>query len=262
MSYDLFEDNFVMTDEEIDALFFTARTAEKLNFKDHSIQFLNTIISKNSSLNENILKFYITIYMSIFEEFDIAIKKVQNMIDNIKVGTKLYQMRGFQQIRSDLQKKLFSYHDEYVDKVKNTLILNNEDPESQYLLFKSIGDSFRFVGIHIKADILKQKIQDARESYENAAKIAETQIGPNDPRYLRAVLNWTAFQYSFMKIRDKPISILFKCYDQGNSLLDKVSKENIQEYVAVLELMKRNMASWTSKEEEKKNEQNENDKRK
>lgn len=247
-----------MTDVEIDALFYTARTAEKLNYKDHSITFLNTIISKKPILNETILKFYIQVYMLIFEEYDIDIKKVQKIIDDMKVGTKLYQMRGLQQIRSNLQKKLISYHDEFTDKIKNTLISNNDDPVCQYLLFKSIGDSYKLVGIHIKGDILKQKIQDALESYENAVKISETEFGPTDPRYLRAILNMTAFQYAFMKIRDKPTNALFKCYNQGIALLDKVSSDKIQEFTAVLELMKRNMASWTSKEEEK-TEQNLND---
>ena len=125
------------------------------------------------------------------------------------------------------------------------------------MLFKSIGDSYKLVGIHIKGDILKQKIQDARESYENAVRISKTEFGLTDPRYLRAVLNWTAFQYAFMKIRDKPTNVLFKCYEQGMSLIDKVPREKIQEYVAILDLMKRNMASWTSKEEEK-NEKKEN----
>lgn len=254
MAYNLFEHNYLMTDGEIDALFFAARTAEKLKFKDHSVEFLKTIISKRPVLRENIIEFYVMIYTSIFEEYDNAIKKVQSIIDNTKVGAKLYQMRALQQVRSDLQNKIISIHNEFVDQIKNTLIENNDDPVCQYLLLKSIGDSYKLVGVHIKGDILKSKIQDALESYELAVQIAEKQIGPTDPKYLRAVLNWTAFQYVFMKIRDKPTNVLFKCYQQGMSLIDEVPKEKCPEYCAVLELMKRNMAAWTLNEEEDKNE--------
>ena len=240
-----------MHDREIDSLYFTAQVAHKLNFHHHSIQILDTIIEKKPQLPIEILDFYIQVYLAQLNEFANSLSLTNSKLDNADSNTKMFQIKVLQQLCSQCQSKMNKFHDQFIEKVQNQLLPSNNEMVSQFLLLKSIGDSYNIIGKYLTGEIQKRKSAIAKDSYEKAFALTKTQIDHKDPTYLKFILNWTSFQFTYIKIKETPSKTLFQAYREGVSLLDKVDPKQRQEYLRVLDAMKRNMAIVSVDEEKK-----------
>ncbi|OHT07598.1 14-3-3 protein [Tritrichomonas foetus] len=231
-----------------DDLFFLAELAKKLNFPEGSLEFLNQIIKTNPSLEPNVQKFYIDLYFEFFRSYVNVLRKIQEKID--AQGMKLGQIKLLQTIRTRYETSFVNLHNSFIDQVKNKLLSSVSDLNIQFSYLKAIGDSYQYISGHIKGETFTKKQNEAKESYEHALKIANMEFQHSDPRYLRIVLNWAVFQYRFLKLKESPTKQLFKCYQESLNLLEKVDLEKRMEFCSIMELIKTNMSTWSTKPEE------------
>merc|ERR1712242_28318 len=92
--------------------------------------------------------------------------------------------------------------------------------------------------------------ENARQSYEEAQKVAEKDLVVTHPIRLGLALNYSVFQYEVLSNPDEACKMARTAFEDAIAELDNVSEESYKDSTLIMQLLRDNLTLWTSDQEE------------
>lgn len=134
--------------------------------------------------------------------------------------------------------------DEILQLLQTKLIPATEDPESKVFYYKMQGDYYRY-----KAEYQEDRSAVAVQSekaYDEANKVAETNLSPTHPIRLGLALNFSVFCYEVKADHTKACEIAKSAFDDAIAELDTLDEESYKDSTLIMQLLRDNLTLWTS----------------
>jgi len=144
---------------------------------------------------------------------------------------------------------------EVLDLLRNILIKNlPEDQalsmtpdqlESKVFYLKMTGDYFRYMAEFV-GDADTDVKNNARTFYEKAMTLATSHFEPTHPIRLGLALNYSVCLYEISKEKSKACEVARAAFDEAISKLDKLNEASYKDSTLIMQLLRDNLALWTS----------------
>lgn len=111
---------------------------------------------------------------------------------------------------------------------------------------KMAGDYYRYLAEFISTPELKTLQQKSSEYYKQAMLIAEKIMEPTDPVRLGLALNYSVCLYEIMHNKEAACSLAKRAFDEAVLKLDCLDEQQYKDGTLILQLLRDNLALWTS----------------
>merc|ERR1712244_148548 len=92
--------------------------------------------------------------------------------------------------------------------------------------------------------------ENARKAYEEAQKVAESDLAVTHPIRLGLALNFSVFQYEVLSNPDEACKMARTAFEDAIAELDHVSEDSYKDSTFIMQLLRDNLTLWTSDGEE------------
>merc|ERR1719436_997093 len=96
----------------------------------------------------------------------------------------------------------------------------------------------------------KKASENARLAYEEASKIAKTDLVVTHPIRLGLALNFSVFYYEVLSNPEEACKMARTAFEEAIAELDNVSEESYKDSTLIMQLLRDNLTLWTSDQEE------------
>ena len=231
-------------DEQRDILWFTARIAEKTERYTECCEMVKAL----AAVDPHAIEHRDLVICSMKKQLESnlsTLSKLKQSITDKKFQSSNVQAK-VKQFITTIQQEQEHLHADFLKILIDIFLKATEDPKDQYQLNKEIGDSFLYVADILKDDARSSTIQTCHNCYEAAVRLADSFYGKSSFQYLSVVLNYCAFEYKHMNLRDHPKTIISGVYFQAMKNTSSMSADAL----SILQLIRSNVASWTHVKEE------------
>jgi len=129
--------------------------------------------------------------------------------------------------------------------------------EGKVFFHKMRGDYHRYLAEFKAGDPRKQASENALQSYQAATDIAK-ELAPVNPIRLGLALNFSVFYYEIYNAPDKACQLARQAFDDAISDTD-IGDEDYKDSTVIMQLLRDNLALWTSDSQDAKDEGNDED---
>ena len=134
-----------------------------------------------------------------------------------------------------------------IELLDSVLIPNStDDTESNVFYLKMKGDYYRYLCEFLSGSDKTDNSDKALEAYEQAQKVASSNMKVTDPVRLGLALNFSVFHY---EIRDEPKKACEMAKTSFNDAINEMEEpdqdENYKDSTLILQLLKDNISLWT-----------------
>merc|ERR1712066_359554 len=91
---------------------------------------------------------------------------------------------------------------------------------------KMKADYYRYIAEFTDGDAKKQAAENARQAYEEAAKVAEKDLVVTHPIRLGLALNYSVFQYEVLQKPDEACKMARTAFEDAIAELDNVAEDS------------------------------------
>ena len=232
-------------DERKDMLWFIVRVTERIERYDECYQMVMALVAVDSDVNAHRRSMSIAVIKVLLEQNFGALKKFRNALMEKKLQSNAIKARVNEMI-ANTEREQVMVHERFVNLLGETFMKSAADPKDQYQLHKEIGDSFVYVADVLKGEAKTKMAKRCHESYDAAIKLADQCYGKSSFEYLASMLNYCVLEYKHMNMRDHPKSLLSSVFFHAM----KNTKDMAPNALAVLQLIRSNVASWSHAAEE------------
>lgn len=227
-----------------------AKTANAIdNFKDAS-NFLQLGIESKLALKDSDQDFAINLYHDEFKKLSKQNNFIKDCSSKHPDAYSPAYIKQLQLLSSTVQQEILNLYSVcnqlFIKKIFPTAV----GPKDQIKYYKFLTDIFNFVKDLPANQERASQINSVKEYYAKALTLAEGQYPRSHPEFLKIAINYSSFQYQCIKITETPTQLLFNTYSQARREMDKLSPQEYQDSVSLLQVMRDNMAAWTFIEEE------------
>lgn len=150
------------------------------------------------------------------------------------------------QYKSQIEEELLKLCREILALLKDHLIKNSKEDEANVFYYKMQGDYYRYIAEFARSAEKEEAATKARNSYEEAYKIASNGLDATHPIRLGLALNYSVFYYEILSEREKACDMAKNAFDDAISGLDNVSDEYYKDSTLIMQLLRDNLTLWTS----------------
>nr|CDS31680.1 14-3-3 protein zeta:delta [Hymenolepis microstoma] len=148
-----------------------------------------------------------------------------------------------------LQKELNDICTDVLKLIDERLYPKCSNAEGKVFYKKMLGDYYRYKAENAKGEEHKAVVEASRLAYEDATKIAES-LSCTHPIRLGLALNYSVFYYEIMNSPDRACQLAKKAFDDAVSDVDNANEESYKDSTLIMQLLRDNLALWTSDPEE------------
>jgi 14-3-3 protein epsilon len=111
------------------------------------------------------------------------------------------------------------------------------------------GDYHRYLAEFAMGEKRKASADKSLEAYKNATEVASTDLAPTHPIRLGLALNFSVFYYEILNSPDQACHLAKQAFDDAIAELDTLSEESYKDSTLIMQLLRDNLVSHTSKKE-------------
>merc|ERR1712050_594480 len=88
--------------------------------------------------------------------------------------------------------------------------------------------------------------ENARQAYEEASKVANTDLAVTHPIRLGLALNYSVFLYEVLSEPDEACKMARTAFEDAIAELDNLAEESYKDSTLIMQLLRDNLTLWTS----------------
>lgn len=225
-----------------DALVYKAKLAEQAERFDEMVDFMKAVAKQPVELSVEERNLLSVAYKNVIG----SRRASWRIISSIEQKGESDKLNLIQNYKGKIEKELEDICSDILDIIKNELIPNTESEEGKVFYHKMKGDYHRYLAEFQTADVRKESAALALEAYENASKIANTDLPPTHPIRLGLALNFSVFYYEILNSPDRACHLAKLAFDDAIAELDTLSEESYKDSTLIMQLLRDNLTLWTS----------------
>jgi 14-3-3 protein epsilon len=152
--------------------------------------------------------------------------------------------------KGEIEGEILRYCNEIIQLVDSHLLGRAAAHESKVFYHKMKGDYFRYICEFARGATLEDASQNALQSYQAAADIADAELQATHPTRLGLALNYSVFYYEIIKETTKACEMARKAFDEGLPNVDELEGDSYKDSTLILQLLRDNISLWTAEAED------------
>merc|ERR1711862_46022 len=140
-----------------------------------------------------------------------------------------------------------------LDKICNTILKLLDDKlipkasggESKVFYQKMKADYYRYIAEYKDGDDKKGAAESARLAYEEAQKVAQSDLPVTHPIRLGLALNYSVFQYEVLSNPEEACKMARTAFEDAIAELDNVAEDSYKDSTLIMQLLRDNLTLWT-----------------
>ncbi|KAK7930676.1 hypothetical protein WMY93_007071 [Mugilogobius chulae] len=224
-----------MAEEE---LLFMAKLAEQAERYDDMADSMKKYTLKKCSLSIDERNLFSVAYKNVVGARRSSLRVIAH--EEKKDGGK--NKKIIQVYKEEIEKELTSICKEVLGLLDNTLIPSDKNEKSQVFYYKMKGDYYRYLA---EVDPKGDSTMNSGKAYEEANEICK-KLPPTDPIRLGLALNFSVFKYEICNDSEEACKLAKHAFDNAIEELDNLSEENYKDSTLIMQLLRDNLALWTS----------------
>merc|ERR1712130_860149 len=129
------------------------------------------------------------------------------------------------------------------------LIGKSSTGESKVFYQKMKADYYRYIAEFTDGDAKSKAAENARQAYQDAHNIADTDLAVTHPIRLGLALNYSVFQYEVLNNPDEACKMARTAFEDAIAELDNVAEDSYKDSTLIMQLLRDNLTLWTSDQE-------------
>merc|ERR1712238_535229 len=129
------------------------------------------------------------------------------------------------------------------------LISKASSGESKVFYQKMKADYYRYIAEFTAGDKKTAAAENARKAYEEAQKVAESDLAVTHPIRLGLALNFSVFLYEVLSNPDEACKMARTAFEDATAELDNVAEDSYKDSTLIMQLLRDNLTLWTSDQE-------------
>ena len=228
---------------EKEELIYLARLAEQTERYSEMIEYVKQFVSKTHQ------------DLSV-EERNILSVGFKNLVSGRRTSWRVLNSIEQKEERRGNPSNKSAAHD-YKLEVETELSIDREllpkaaSSESRVFYHKMKGDYFRYISEYSLAAQKANATNNAEASYSTAYELAKNELPPTHPTRLGLALNVSVFYYEIKNEQERACEMAKNAFDEAIPELDNISEDNYKDSTLILQLLKDNLALWTSGERDR-----------
>jgi len=217
---------------------------------DFAFTYTTLLIEQKQKKKENLDREEQQLFMkSAKEKFNLFRDGWKNLLDFEQNETdgNFIKMEKITQEISKLEKKIKEFCQQMLKNVdsleKNVLDIEEEETYSKIFYLKLKADYYRYLAEIANDDEFPVVLKEAKTNYENAYRLCQDNIVPQDALYLSVVLNYTVFLYFILDDTRLAFGIADECYKSTISNLLMSNNKDLDVDVLVKRI-EENLTIW------------------
>merc|ERR1712023_579807 len=154
------------------------------------------------------------------------------------------------QYRVKVEAELNKICDEILSLIDGNLVPQSTSGECKVLYYKMKGDYFRYIAEYAEGEGKAKAANSAKEAYEDASKVAATDLVVTHPIRLGLALNFSVFHYEVLNNPEEACKMARQAFEDAIAELDSVSEDSYKDSTLIMQLLRDNLTLWTSDEGE------------
>ena len=150
-----------------------------------------------------------------------------------------------------METELSKYCNDILNLIDRELLPKAASSESRVFYHKMKGDYFRYISEYSLAAQKANATNNAEASYSTAYELAKNELPPTHPTRLGLALNVSVFYYEIKNEQERACEMAKNAFDEAIPELDNISEDNYKDSTLILQLLKDNLALWTSGERDR-----------
>ncbi|BFG19307.1 hypothetical protein CerSpe_055810 [Prunus speciosa] len=118
--------------------------------------------------------------------------------------------------------------------------------ESTVFYQKMKGDYYRYLAEFKAGDDRKEAADQSLKAYEVANDTADSELPTTHPIRLGLSLNFSVFYYEILNSPERACHLAKQAFDEAIAELDSLDEESYKDSTLIMQLLKDNLALWTS----------------
>merc|ERR1712151_706867 len=108
------------------------------------------------------------------------------------------------------------------------------------------ADYYRYIAEFTEDEKKDKASKAAKLAYEEAQKVAESDLKVTHPIRLGLALNFSVFQYEVLSAPDEACKMARTAFEDAIAELDNVEEESYKDSTLIMQLLRDNLTLWTS----------------
>lgn len=211
-------------------------------YNDMVAEMRKLVATCNGDLENNERKLLSNAYKNVVGKKRSAWRAISLVEQKLEEGDprKLLAIRYLAKVENELRDEC----EELLSLLESQLIPNSKAPESRVFFLKMKGDYLRYlaeVSVGEEHD-LKAK---SKQVYIEAMDISEKELMVAHSYRLGLALNFSVFYYEIENSPQKAYELAKKAFDDAHSELENLKEEELQDSIAIMQLLRDNLTFWS-----------------
>merc|ERR1712050_676583 len=155
-----------------------------------------------------------------------------------------------EEYRKKVETELQKICDTILGLLDGSLISKASTGESKVFYQKMKADYYRYIAEFTTDDKKTAAAENARLAYEEAQKVATSDLAVTHPIRLGLALNFSVFQYEVLQNQDEACKMARTAFEDAIAELDNVDEESYKDSTLIMQLLRDNLTLWTSTDEQ------------
>lgn len=147
--------------------------------------------------------------------------------------------------RKNLEGIMTGFAKQTIDLIEKKLIERATDTSLKGLLFKMVGDFWRYLAEIQRGYDRKESAGKALSAYQESEDLIVACTGPAAAQRLSLMLNMAVFKFEILSEPDEALDLARKAYNEGLAAVDSLREEAYADSIMLLQMLQRTIASWT-----------------
>merc|ERR1719343_145977 len=147
---------------------------------------------------------------------------------------------------SKVEAELQKICDTILGLLDSNLIVKASTGESKVFYQKMKADYFRYIAEFSADNAKSAAAESARQTYEEASKVAEKDLAVTHPIRLGLALNYSVFMYEVLSNPDDACKMARTAFEDAIAELDNVAEDSYKDATLIMQLLRDNLTLWTS----------------
>jgi len=146
--------------------------------------------------------------------------------------------------RKKLESELTEFSKFVIEMIQKYLINRTTDTTIRGLLYRMIGDYWRYLAEIQRGYDRRDSITKASSAYQEAEDLIVACCGPAAAIRLSLMLNIAIFRFEILSEPDEALGIAQKAFDEGVSCVDTLHEEAYSDSILQLQILHRTIIAW------------------
>lgn len=148
--------------------------------------------------------------------------------------------------RTKVEKELEAICNDALQLLDDCLVPKAGSGESKVFYLKMKGDYLRYLAEFLRDDRRREVADRANVAYQEATKVASTELSPTQPIRLGLALNYSVFYYEIMAMPKEACMLAKQAFDDALAEIDALSEESYRDSTVIMQLLRDNMNLWSA----------------